>query len=742
MRLADGNKPIKVGDKSYIYKGVYNPIYWIGDKPYRPRVETLVIKDGTHVYMNIDDDIELSPPDLRYKKYSLPGGSLDADSTKIEQAEAETNEEALVKVSLLYHTGYMYYELYKPGFIARGGDTPLEYYGSISDVYLGVYDGEYDKSKVEEKDLDPKMAEHGGFHEILSIAKFLRKEHINALIDSQFVNEEVRIKLRLLRTDVINESTSPIIVPDRYIYHGSVYEIDEFKPMSLDLGNLYDEPGWSTFCFGDYNYARVFGFMKALIKEYPTSQVVFDKGVIKITRETYEKYLEKNIIDDTFRFYVYTIDSKDLNLGIGNDPTLKEYTFRESGIKPVETETFDLSMRNLGEFIEIEDGKISRTEDSDYKVLQIHDYNKEKEVRDKLYIAINKGDLKPGDDIVKYMEDNGISFKSDDIRIPDIGLDIDEPVLETINIDNFLLETKFPIDCYGLPERKAYPMPDKKHVKSAIKFFNYAKKDEEKELANKINEKIREFGMKDINVGENNRFKKYYKPIVESYTLEDYLNAMTQTYSKLEKCKTPKEKITVSNQLTSIIRMMVSNSDFLELDEDTINKSYATLAEISQNQLEYLAELNPEPITESRSIMYVLEADDEEETEENNEDEDATAIDTNDNEDTEDDTEEEDTATDYTAMADEEGEEPTEEEEPTDGEEGEEPTEGGDEEATDYDEMADGMDDEGGEEGEATDDTEGEEPTDDGTDDTTEEDNTEEEINKNSKQYNNKELKN
>ena len=67
-------------------------------------------------------------------------------------------------------------------------------------------------------------------------------------------------------------------------------------------------------------------------------------------------------------------------------------------------------------------------------------------------------------------------------------------------------------DLYGVPELKKFPMPDKKHVKSAIRFFNYIDPKHEKELADAILEKAKEFDLdfgKDISVGEENRFHKY-----------------------------------------------------------------------------------------------------------------------------------------------------------------------------------------------------------------------------------------
>ena len=64
---------------------------------------------------------------------------------------------------------------------------------------------------------------------------------------------------------------------------------------------------------------------------------------------------------------------------------------------------------------------------------------------------------------------------------------------------------------YGLPEKKKYPMPDRDHVMSAIKFFNYVSSSDEKELAKNILKRIKEYGIEDINVGDKNRFRKYYR---------------------------------------------------------------------------------------------------------------------------------------------------------------------------------------------------------------------------------------
>ena len=64
---------------------------------------------------------------------------------------------------------------------------------------------------------------------------------------------------------------------------------------------------------------------------------------------------------------------------------------------------------------------------------------------------------------------------------------------------------------YGIPELRKFPMPDARHVRSAIRFFNYVEPAYEKQLANAILKRMKEYGMsfKDFTVGEENRFSKY-----------------------------------------------------------------------------------------------------------------------------------------------------------------------------------------------------------------------------------------
>jgi hypothetical protein len=61
---------------------------------------------------------------------------------------------------------------------------------------------------------------------------------------------------------------------------------------------------------------------------------------------------------------------------------------------------------------------------------------------------------------------------------------------------------------FGIPSLKKYPMPDAKHVKLAIKFFNYVDKEHEEELARNIKKYAKKYGV-ELEAGENNRFSNY-----------------------------------------------------------------------------------------------------------------------------------------------------------------------------------------------------------------------------------------
>lgn len=85
------------------------------------------------------------------------------------------------------------------------------------------------------------------------------------------------------------------------------------------------------------------------------------------------------------------------------------------------------------------------------------------------------------------------------------------PDIQPSYVAHALIEEEIDARKFGLPRFKKYPMPDAAHVRSAIKFFNYVTPANEAELARNILARMDEYGIDpdDINVGDNNRFKKY-----------------------------------------------------------------------------------------------------------------------------------------------------------------------------------------------------------------------------------------
>ena len=97
---------------------------------------------------------------------------------------------------------------------------------------------------------------------------------------------------------------------------------------------------------------------------------------------------------------------------------------------------------------------------------------------------------------------------------------------------------------FGIPELKKYPMPDKNHVLSAIRYFNKCPKGYEKTLAKNIIKKAKEFNV------AINKESDYYKIANENTIItENNMNNLIQNlindkciYFNIEKWKLEKNK--------------------------------------------------------------------------------------------------------------------------------------------------------------------------------------------------------
>lgn len=62
---------------------------------------------------------------------------------------------------------------------------------------------------------------------------------------------------------------------------------------------------------------------------------------------------------------------------------------------------------------------------------------------------------------------------------------------------------------FGIPSQRKYPMPDKKHVYSAIKLFGHVDEEHEEELARNIKKMMKNYDISPDEVGDKNKLKKY-----------------------------------------------------------------------------------------------------------------------------------------------------------------------------------------------------------------------------------------
>ncbi|MCM1218313.1 MAG: GNAT family N-acetyltransferase [Lachnospiraceae bacterium] len=466
--IADGGKPIYYGDDSYIYDGIYNPIVWMGKYPYRPRVETLVIKDGNKVFLRIYDKIKNG------SWYTLPGGSVDADSTKIEQARNETNEEALIDIRDIHYTGISYITTYTPGFNRNGGHSPVEYVGTVNDVFVAAYDRPYDKSKVEPKDLDPDIADNGKFYPIEDVLDKLLPDHLRALQESPLVNQRAKMKINVRianESTVVVESMNPdfanIPAPGDFIYHGSRYKFDVFHPMSIDFGNATQKPGWSTFCFGEMVLALRFALMRTIQSCISGKGLEKCQWYFKENRPYIYAHMARTIFPKIIgqKFYVYHIPTEGLAIGIGNDIRFPEYTFREDNVRPKTIQTFTIDDglldAHLAQLDMITAGHYEKEELSKYEMYQKrhhaafinHDYANDPKIK-KVIQAVEEKRLNPGDNIERFMIEHDL--------VPE-DLDWKIPISEATSIKY----SKKKIDRQSLYEyKKKYPKSMLEHMKS------------------------------------------------------------------------------------------------------------------------------------------------------------------------------------------------------------------------------------------------------------------------------------
>lgn len=216
-------------------------------------------------------------------------------------------------------------------------------------------------------------------------------------------------------------------------YHGSNKKIHIFNPNSFDLGNAFQTPGWSTFCFKNYEYTEKFAIMRLIQNYYSTIKNEDNQIFLHNNRCTWDFINEKAITtEEGFKFitdhligkkvYIHIFDSTKLVIkGIGNDITHNEFTFRDKNVKPIQIDTIILDEEKLKQTISIVNDinkyrdklvELSKYYNRGFLTLFINlDYTINRSEIEKIIVAINMEKLNPGENISDFIETNNINIK-------------------------------------------------------------------------------------------------------------------------------------------------------------------------------------------------------------------------------------------------------------------------------------------------------------------------------------------
>ena len=219
-------------------------------------------------------------------------------------------------------------------------------------------------------------------------------------------------------------------------YHGSDKKIDVFNPYAFDLGNTFQKFGWSTFCFKDYDYTKKFCIMRCIQRYYSEIKTDDNRNFLHINRCTWDFVNEKPITTlDGLDFiikklkgtkiFIHYIDTSKLKIkGIGNDVTHDEFTFRDKNIVPIKIETITFTKKLLEDNImivnDVNKYRDKLVEISNYynrgflSLFITYDYTLNRREIEKIIVSIEKGKIKIGDDIHKYVIENDIRI----VKIP------------------------------------------------------------------------------------------------------------------------------------------------------------------------------------------------------------------------------------------------------------------------------------------------------------------------------------
>lgn len=219
------------------------------------------------------------------------------------------------------------------------------------------------------------------------------------------------------------------------LYHGSADIYDKLEPTAPDLGNIMQKPGWSLFCWREYDSAICWSVFQVLLKlhknefnkQYKMPLLQPNRKAMYVTQEFYDAACEY-VKHHKLVSYVYIIDSPLQYVSIGSNSSHKEYTTREQHIKPTQIDEILITEKIITRLCEV----IPMEEYVEYKeslkkpnfthrglltsCLLINDfwYNSladDGRVVKAIMRGIHEEELSVGDDIEAFLKTKGLKIK-------------------------------------------------------------------------------------------------------------------------------------------------------------------------------------------------------------------------------------------------------------------------------------------------------------------------------------------
>lgn len=504
----------KLNDIINKYHGYYDDdnrwnaiITFPGDRHiYRDRVETIIVRNKS-VFMKRTVNGE----------YYLPGGSVDRDMLNSAQAIKECREEAHINVAGIYYSGISY-KSYKDNFIHKKDEIWDARYNRI---YVADYAAPYD-GPVAKCDRDPFIAS-GSWIPIRECLDFMNEYHKKALVgylhskheqeerlkeksvmttESYFTNYfKNKIELQRLLRDKDKKTLELMRATNRQLIKDRKKMLKKYKS-----GCYLASVAYQFKRNNGLGKVKTVGFLIDITKSHgnnsPYATTVDKKGA----PDEYPDYIVCvndyyfNLDEESQLFVLlhelghivlgHTDDRNGRFLGIGlNFDKLREIHMSHGSVTYMEL--------NADLFALINGAKM-------YPLLRLM-IHKDKDK--KYYYAATDNELaKRYSNLYNFRQKHIGQFRetADGSLIDDNG---DELVfVESISAKE---RRAIPLNEFGIPEKRAYPLDTEKHVRSAIKLFWRAPKKYKKKLAHRIVRAMKKYDLPMDLIGKDNEINHY-----------------------------------------------------------------------------------------------------------------------------------------------------------------------------------------------------------------------------------------